>query len=320
MTSLDYLARHRAGGAPAFVTAKFETLIDLRDAAKGQLDALQAKVDKARRERADLETERAGLEDSLHGRRFHKQVAQDIERRIERADEALKVASANFDRAWAKLEAASETWNARGQLCRALDYFLRHHGNLEGVEQAESPTPPRPSGAQGWAGALARVREELANVDADAHAVRTAPLPAAEAKDAARRHVEGLAERARPDVRGLVEFGRPIEWPIYPLREAGGAGPAKANLPDARALLAWLHPDQMLAALESEIDAVADDAQAISADEREALLARIPAKKLRAERLEEAIITAAAHAGTVLERRPDADPRAVLGIEAGDNG
>ena len=316
MTALDFLARHRAGGTPGFVLAKVEALTDLRDAAKAALDAQQRKVDKARRERDNLEAERRRLEDSLHGRRFHAAIATDAENRIAQIDEALEVATAAFEKAWSKLEAATETWNARGQLCAAVSYWLRHHGDLSSLEQAEQPTPSKPSGSQGWTGALASVRDDLARLDADAHAVRTAPLPSDEAKAAAQRHVEALAERARPDVRGLVEFQRKIEWPRSTLQDIGGAGAVALAMPDARGLLAWLHPEAMTEALEREIDLVADDAQAIGADEREARLAEIAAEKLQAERREEAVIEAAADAGTILERRPDADPVAVLGIVA----
>jgi hypothetical protein len=70
----------------------------------------------------------------------------------------------------------------------------------------------------------------------------------------------------------------------------------------------------MVAALEAEIDAVASDQQAIPAQERADRLAQIAADRLACERREEAVIEAAAEAGTVLERRPDADPRAVLTI------
>ena len=315
MTALDYLARHRAGGAPGFVLAKIEILNDLRDAAKGTLDSLQAKVDKARRERDELERDRARLVDSQSGLRFQSEVARDTDRRIAQIDEALEVANAAFEKAWQKLEAATEIWNARGQLCSHLDYWMRHHGDLAGLEQAERPTPPKPTGSQGWAGALASVRKDLARLDADAHAVKTAPMMAIEAKEAARRHVAELADKSRPDVRWLVEFGRQIEWPRGNLRDIGGAGAVAVAMPDARGLMAWLHPEAMVAALEAEIDAVADDGQAIGADEREARLAQIAAEKLQAERREEATIMAASAAGTTLERRPDADPRAVLAVQ-----
>ena len=116
MSALDYLARHRAGGAPAFVLSKVEILGDHRDEAKGHLDGLQEAVDRARRDRESLERERARLADSLHGRRFHAEIATDIENRIEQTDEALEVANAKFEKAWQKLEAATDMERARGSL------------------------------------------------------------------------------------------------------------------------------------------------------------------------------------------------------------
>ena len=316
MTALDYLARHRAGGAPAFVLSKVEALADARDEALATVNSRQDAVNRARREREGLESERRRLADSLHGRRFHAAIATDTENRLAETDEALEVANAKFEKAWSKLEAAQAIWEPRGQLTTALDYWCRHHPDLSSLEQSEQPTPPKPSGAKGWDGALQKVRDDLSRIDADAHSVRTAPLPSDEAKVAARQHVKELAEKSRPDVRNLVELGRGIEWPRHGIRDIGGLGNANAALPDSRGLLAWLHTDTMVAALEREIDAVADDGQAIGADERAKRLAQIAKDKLAAERREEAVITAAAQAGTALERRPDADPRAVLGIVA----
>ena len=86
--------------------------------------------------------------------------------------------------------------------------------------------------------------------------------------------------------------------------DIGGLGNANAALPDARGLMAWLHRDAMIAALEAEIDAVADDGQAIAADEREARLVKIAAEKLHAERREEAVITAAARLARSLNAAP----------------
>ena len=314
MTALDYLARHRAGGAPAFILAKIEVINDLRDEALATVNARQDAVNRARRERDNLEADRRRLEESIQGLRFHSAISTDTKHRIAQADEALEIASTKFEAAWAKLEAAQAVWEPRGQISTALDYFLRHHPDLSSLTEAAHPTPAKLTGSQGWAGALARVRDDLAKIDADAHSVRTAPMPSEEAKGAARQHVAELAERARPDVRGLVEFGRGIEWPRQTLQNAGGAGIANVHIPDARGLMAWLHMDEMIAALEVEIDAVADDGQAIPAAEREARLEQIAKDKLHAERREEAVIEAAADAGTALERRPDADPRAVLGI------
>ncbi len=61
---------------------------------------------------------------------------------------------------------------------------------------------------------------------------------------------------------------------------------------------------------------MADDGAALSDDQRLKEDTRLRAALLEAEREEEAAITAASAQGANIARRRDADPRAVLGLDA----
>ena len=63
-----------------------------------------------------------------------------------------------------------------------------------------------------------------------------------------------------------------------------------------------------------QIDAVADDANSLTEQERAEQIGEIDRDRLAVQREEEHWIGAAVDAGMTMLRRPDADPRAVLGL------
>jgi hypothetical protein len=83
---------------------------------------------------------------------------------------------------------------------------------------------------------------------------------------------------------------------------------------DVFGLLIWLFHDEVISALEREVDELADDAHALSDEDRAAHEAALQARLLEAERIEERLIEVAAEEGRAVSRRPNADPRAVLGL------
>lgn len=88
-----------------------------------------------------------------------------------------------------------------------------------------------------------------------------------------------------------------------------------AEVIDTMALFAWFHRDALVARLEAEIDTLADDAAALSSQEREQRLAEIAADRLIAERAECALLSRMQADGPPIEHRVEADPRAVLAVE-----
>jgi hypothetical protein len=130
-----------------------------------------------------------------------------------------------------------------------------------------------------------------------------------------------------PNVCGAIEAGLDIVFPHLDIRgeltglalsEGAPAlkGWASHSAPDALALIAWLFKDKLIDGLSSEIDALADDDNALDDEARAHKIASLQEAKLEAERTEEALIEAAAAEGVTVMRRHSPDPRAVLGLSS----
>jgi len=85
--------------------------------------------------------------------------------------------------------------------------------------------------------------------------------------------------------------------------------------PPVLPLLFWLHSDTLIERIEREIDAVSDDAHALSQDQRSAQISVIDRDRLAVGREEEHWLCVATKDDSMnLLRRTDADPRAVLDL------
>lgn len=161
--------------------------------------------------------------------------------------------------------------------------------------------------ATGELGSLEAVRESIARLKAQLAEIELAPLSADDLKAQARELVDRLAQRGAP-VLNLSRGGFDVRW-----RSRTDAGTTAMNSEDVISTLAWLNRDAVTAALEAQIDRTLADIQStpLSLSEREKRKQEIAAELLAAERTEEALIETMPD----VPRRPDADPRAVLGIE-----
>lgn len=165
--------------------------------------------------------------------------------------------------------------------------------------------------------AIAGVRRKITEINADLHSVRSACLTSAEAKAIARAEVEQLATRGKPDVTAVIESGGSIAWPSANHRaKVFSADPHVVALtaPDSLALVAWLHRDALIAAVESAVEADSDDTLALSEVDRHAKREKLVSELLSREREEEALIELATARGEEIARRPDSDYRAVLSL------
>jgi hypothetical protein len=185
------------------------------------------------------------------------------------------------------------------------------------------PEPPKPNGKTS---PIEAIRQRIARQRAELEAARTAPFPSGVCKRLAREQIEALAERGTPSVLPLVEHGRSIAFPKADTRgQLFGhvaspdhpqiTGFSAHDAPDSLAVLAWLFRNEMVSRIEAEIDEFADDENALDDSQRAAKSVDLLAEILECERVEEAIIEAAAASGQVIARRDDADPRAVLGVQ-----
>jgi hypothetical protein len=167
---------------------------------------------------------------------------------------------------------------------------------------------------------LSEVRKRIAETQASLHEAESAPVTAAEAKAAARLQIEALAAAGAPQVGALLDGAPFFNWPteiqminVQGIAKGGNiVGTGGTESVNTLALVAWLFREQLIAAIEAEIDPLADDSIALDPAARRARMNSLRSQLFELECLEEAIIEAA---GPAARRRPDADVRAVLGIE-----
>jgi hypothetical protein len=82
----------------------------------------------------------------------------------------------------------------------------------------------------------------------------------------------------------------------------------------ALALFAWVFKDALIAAIDREIDAEADDAASLSHEERQRREAEAMGDLLDIERQEAALVWRAQSEGLPVEHRADISPLALLGV------
>ena len=194
-------------------------------------------------------------------------------------------------------------------LVQALEAYAESLGRRTVTMAPEHSAPKLGRGETIWS-AVDGTRARIEALKAEMRATRHAPIPSREAKELARQYVAMLAERGTIDTLPLIEAGR---FPILPV---DFNGPATSPTPpvDTVGMMAFLFRDQFLAALEREISINADDSSALTATERNERMDRLGRELLALERQEEALIVHGAENHQPIERRPDADPRAVLGL------
>jgi hypothetical protein len=160
---------------------------------------------------------------------------------------------------------------------------------------------------------VAELREKLKAVELQRQQIATAPFPAHVAAARVRRWVDGLAQRGEIDLLRVIELD--IDPGIPTLRKTLLSGEV-IDMPDAAAMLAWLHRDLLVdRCLQLVNELAADDREAYTAEQRLALDADLAREFLELERQEEAVIEAGESVGTSIPRRDGASPIAVLGLQ-----
>lgn len=228
----------------------------------------------------------------------------------------LERGKAELARLDALINARSEQRAPIARLLESVErYCSEHLSRPMDVALFNGPEPEPRKGETSAADSLERTRRRIRELDADLHAVRSAPWPSAQAKARARAEIERWAEFGRPNVVGMVESpDRKIDW-RRPVSDEIVAGRLVTLHGDPSALLMfWVLKDRLVALVEAEIDACSDDASALDLTERSTRIAQIERDKLMIEYEEEHWVCAAAAAGLAVVRRPLADPRAVLGL------
>lgn len=163
-------------------------------------------------------------------------------------------------------------------------------------------------------------RAELAGLDEAWQAAEGAPAPVSELKARFLAELDQTVARGAPKVNHAARAGSPVNLSAAlrmrqePISLPGADTPHFALDGDAGAAFwTWLHRDLIAERVISLIDA-APAKGALTDEDRDAEFTRISTRRLEIERAEESLIVAAEKDGRTIQRRRDADPRALLEI------
>ncbi|RWD65506.1 MAG: hypothetical protein EOS36_07330 [Mesorhizobium sp.] len=338
-----------ARALPATSVAKLMKLIEAATDAHVPVAAFSKKVDEARNTYQKASADHARLEEAIErgyviretvsyakppgfdaaapektrGQQPTYQVVRDLDHtKINESQRDVASIKAEFERLTAKLAEVTKLWTCHCRPLSAVEKYLRSLPVGSRLTAAASPAARqrKPSDAE-----IAKAREIVASLKAELADVVAAPIPSSEAKAAARKLVLDLAQKGAPRLFDLAYGAFRIEFPTVrrgvdahgQVSGAGGFVTARGSTyqVDPLAVLAWQDPEKMIAALDRDIDEIADDKAAIDASVRASREKEIAKRILAAERDEEALIEQGLAAGLNLARRLDMDPRAILGIE-----
>lgn len=286
--------------------------------ARAKLEMLRADVEQHRaiiRHYSDQEID-LGEAVQTAERRLRDQGPAQIEAQESRLAE-LRARKADLQ---AKQAGPSDRLEAIGLLVSNIEQWFRSIRQDARIGAVDHVTPKlRKSEAAD--DAIAILRQSIEAHKAELAAVRSAPLTRGEAKSRARDQINALADSGAPEIAHTLRGGHPIAWPMtghdLQVMNAQPGASIMGRTPDSMALVAWLHREPLIAAIELQIDiAAGDEAESLSTEERSAKEADLVVAILKAERDEEALIVETEERGNGVRRRPDADPRAVLGLSS----
>ncbi|MBZ9760663.1 hypothetical protein LB553_07195 [Mesorhizobium sp. CA8] len=305
-------------------------MIEAKDEAHAVLSLMGDKVDEARRQLDEAERDHRRLELAMQQGMLRKEEHSDNGRLVHSGPdvERLAAAKAKVDKAQAELKRLSDLhakkqtpWRELAAMVARLERYVRDSGSSR-LTAAEPMTFKLKTGDK-LLGDLKAIRATISKLKADRRDVLTAPVPSSEAKAFARAWVQAEAEKAKPRLYGILDGGAQagLEFPVEPIHvnasviiDGGSHGQARGTggAVSAVALQCWMNPDAMIAALERDIAAIADDSRALDPAERAYRDNELAGQLLEAERTEEAMVEAALSERLEVKRRPDADPRAIL--------
>jgi hypothetical protein len=287
-------------------------------------DKFQSIADEARDARSVKMGTSADAQRALNEYQFVVREFENLKRRGNATPEEFAAASRDVelakepkDREAARHQRASEAAEMPTALLRNLEKWIASVASH--VLKDESLPEPKLRKGESIPDAIERCRRVVRELRAEARNVKAAPIPSTESKAILRGYVDALGESAAPDLHYVIEAGHPrVDWPtdgiVQVSHEFGRGQFAHPAVLPAVALMAWAAPDTLYAALCRDVDAESDDTAALSAEDRFKKQATIAADRLANEREEEFWIERMRADGLAIARRPDADPRAVLGL------
>lgn len=164
----------------------------------------------------------------------------------------------------------------------------------------------RPRTGESFADAVDRVRRDIGNLVAEKFQVQQAGLPIEEIRAKARDWISRHAQTARPRITATHnEFA--ISFEVYDEK-------ALVPMPDIAAIMAFLYPEKLMKRIEEAIEQMPKPRLALSAEQKARRLREISDLLYERETEEEALISMAEEQRQSIDRRPTADPRAILGL------
>ncbi|MET4034514.1 hypothetical protein ABIB94_008421 [Bradyrhizobium sp. JR7.2] len=238
--------------------------------------------------------------------------------RVKSAIKYLEKMTADLKRLTELREVRTAAWQTASQAKAAVESWLRdgkpHGTTLEEVETE----PPKLNKGEDVLSGIESLRRRVRELRADLHRIASAPYPSAFCKQRMREQIEALAQRGTPSVSRLVELDGPVDFQTQSLTSevhAERRSLAFTETADALALVAWLHRDALIAALDREISTEADDKAALSHEARQKAEAEARGDLLAIERAETALVWRAMDERLPVEHRPDCNPLAILGCQ-----
>ncbi len=306
---------------PAGAQAKLELLRQGAREANALLRLAADELDVARRAQQHARDDIARLKNPAGMLRADAATLATAHRRLEVETENLIATTGEFERK--QLQA-----QPRGELVSNIHSWITRQDVAVAASPARTAATAIRRG-EAPADGVRRIRVEIAETKAARSALEIAPVPAGEARARARALVANLAEANGLQIEPLFQpVGPPLADEVLPhalvtvlVSSSPTTGiPALASggvvrVVDAAALVAFAVGPMLAKALEAAIDAIADDALAVPTAERAGRESKLHTALLALERQEEALVEAAQQGGIAIERRADANPIAILGIE-----
>lgn len=229
---------------------------------------------------------------------------------IDAAESELKAVRAEIERISQQTANRQGRMQATGDLVRSIENWLKRQG--PDAQFRAVPVKVPPDAAKNLPAAIAAKRAAIDEAQGELARIRRAPRTAAELKADIRQRIAAMAEKGRARVYGAAQGELRID--LMPSTLAGDTLGQMFNRPVVENMMAWLHRDALIKALEAEIDA-AELSGAVSAEDKARAEQELPPKILLLEREEEALIEAALDTGLPVERRGSVSPAAILGVE-----
>lgn len=190
-------------------------------------------------------------------------------------------------------ETRTAAWRAAISVLGAVEEWLRTgrpHGTV--MVDHEGEAAPNNKG-ESVTDVIERLRRRCYELRADLNRIESAAFPSSHAKKKMREQIEALAARGQPNASSLIERDDEVLFATMPqkvqvLNQPGATAFFEPS--DLLGLIAWLFKPTLIAALDCEIDAEADDRNALSHEERQKREAVVSSDLLEIERQEAALV------------------------------